>query len=140
MATDPSVQRSFRISVRTADLLDAAAERAGTSRNAITERLLAEALRTERHPLIGFASGAAGRREPTLLGTRLKVRDVIATVRVEGDQAAAAEHLAIAERLVRAAVDYYADFSDEVDADQAWADRIADDEHDRWQRARAALA
>lgn len=140
MAT-PSVQRSFRLARRTAERLDAAAEASGETRNALADRLLDEALRIEVHPLIRFRTGAAGRREPALVGTRLLVRDVVGTVKGHGnDVDAAAEYLDIPRSLVVAAVAYYAEFTDEVDADMVWAEDIARTERDRWERQQAALA
>ncbi|MGQ0632348.1 MAG: DUF433 domain-containing protein [Sporichthyaceae bacterium] len=136
----PSVQRSFRLARRTADELDAAADASGESRNALADRLLAEALRMERHPLIRFRTGAARRREPMLVGTRLLVRDVLATVRAHGNhRAAAVEYLGVPPRTVDAAIAYYAEHRDEIDADTAWAEQIAHDERARWERQQAAL-
>jgi uncharacterized protein (DUF433 family) len=136
-----SVQRSFRLSRRTSDLLDAAAESTGESRNALADRLLGEAVRTERHPLIRFRTGAAGRREPQLVGTRLLVRQVIATVRNhDGNLDDAAAYLDVPTRFVRAALSYYADYTGEVDADATWAARVEADERARWEREQAALA
>jgi len=40
---------------------------------------------------------------------------------------------------VRAALDYYAQFTDEVDADAAEADRVAETERTRWERVQHAL-
>lgn len=80
------------------------------------ERLLDEGLRTERHPLIAFRQGGAGLRRPALVGTRLYVWQVIETARENGHSvAAAAEYLGLSERQVQAAIDYYADFTEEVD-------------------------
>lgn len=133
-------QRSFRLSAATLSLLDETAERTGESRNALAERLLGEALRIERHPLIRFQRGAAARSEPLLVGTRLKVHQVIATVRAsKGDVGEAAEYLSIAPRLVRAAVDYFAEFSEEVEADAESARRLEEDERARWERQQRAL-
>lgn len=68
--------------------------------------------------LIRFVSGAAGRRQALLVGTRLYVHQVMSTVRAsEGDIDEAAEYLAVPHRLVRAAVAYHADFPDEVEED-----------------------
>lgn len=107
--------------------------------NSLVERLLAEALRTEPHPLITFRLGAAGRREPILIGTRILVRQVMPIVRAEGlDQAA--QTLDLPARLVQAAVAYYADFQDEVDADMAWAAEMEAHERARWERQQAASA
>lgn len=139
--TTSSVQRSFRLARRTAERLDAAAEASGETRNSLAERLLDEALKTDQHPLIRFRSGAAGRREPTLVGTRLRVRDVITTVRAEGnDLEAAADYLSVSMAIVSAAVAYFADYRDEIAADMAWADKTAASEHARWDRQQAALA
>ena len=136
-----SVQRSFRLSRRTVELLDDAAASSGDSRNALVDRLLSEGVRLERHPLIRFHAGTSGRRQPSVVGTRLAVHQVMATVREEGgDVDAAADYLAVAPPLVRAAVDYYADFGDEVDADAAYAERVAHDERARWERRQRALA
>lgn len=136
-----SVQRSFRLSSRTLDLLDAAAAAGEESRNALADRLLGEALRLERHPLIRFHLGAAGRRQPLVVGTRLYVHQVMSTVRTShGDVSEAAQYLGISPRLVRAAVDYYAEFSDEVDEDASVAEREERAERERWERQQRALA
>jgi uncharacterized protein (DUF433 family) len=136
-----SVQRSFRLSPTTSDLLDKLAESTNESRNALADRLLGEAVRTERHPLIRFRTGAAGRREPLVVGTRLLVRQVIAQVRGHGGNPEdSASHLGVPPRIVQAAVSYYAEFSDEVDADAAWASRVEADERARWERERAIIS
>lgn len=140
MSEASTVQRSFRLSAGTDALLNALADEGVESRNSLVERLLAEALRCERHPLIRFRAGAAGRREPGLVGSRLLVRQVVSQLRAaDGDVAGVAEYLGLPEPTVRAAVSYYADFADEVDADAAWADRLAADELARWEREQAAF-
>ncbi|MGI8684605.1 MAG: hypothetical protein ACR2MO_05875 [Acidimicrobiales bacterium] len=136
-----SVQRSFRLSRRTIELLDAAAAAGRETRNALVDRLLGEALRLERHPLIRFHEGASGRRQPLVVGTRLYVHQLIATVRAsDSDVDEAATYLAVDSRLVRAAVEYYAEFTDEVDDDAAVTSRIEFDERARWERQQRALA
>lgn len=138
MATE---QRSFRLSAETLHVLDDAAERTGESRNAVADRLLGEALRLEQHHLLRFQQGASGRREPLVVGTRLYVHQVIATVKAsKGQIQDAAAYLEIAPQLVRAAVEYYAEFSDEVDADAEVARRTEEDERARWERQQSALA
>lgn len=140
-AEPASVQRSFRLSRRTIELLDAAAAAGGESRNALADRLLGQAVRLERHPLIRFHRGESGRRQPLVVGTRLYVHQAMSTVRAsDGDIAEAAAYLGVAPRLVRAAVDYYAEFADEVDEDAAVAARIEADERARWERQQRALA
>jgi uncharacterized protein (DUF433 family) len=136
-----SAQRSFRLSKETLALLDAAAASTGESRNALADRLLGEALRLERHPLVRFHEGAGTRRQPLLVGTRLYVHQVIATVRAsKGNLDEAAEYLGLPPRLVRAAVEYYGEFSDEVDEDAEVARRLEEDERARWERQQRALA
>jgi len=135
-----SVQRSFRLSPTTSALLDQMAEQSNESRNALADRLLGEGVRTEMHPLIRFRTGAAGRREPLLVGTRLLVRQVVETLKAaDGNVDQVAEYLDLPSRSVRAALSYYADFADEVDADAEWAQRVESEAHARWEREQAAL-
>lgn len=133
------MQRSFRLSSRTAELLDDAASESAESRNALADRLLGEAM-VERHPLIRFRSGAAGRSQPLIVGTRLYVHQMVATVRAnQNDVDLAAEYLRLEPLLVRAALNYYAEFTDEVDGDAAEAERSSSVEHARWERQQHAL-
>ncbi|MFM7146613.1 MAG: DUF433 domain-containing protein [Actinomycetales bacterium] len=139
-ATAASVQRSFRLSGKTSHLLDSLAEIEDQSRNAIVERLLAESLRTYRHPMIQFRTGASGRREPGLAGTRLLVRQVVAQVRAEaGDVVAVADYLDQPLSLIEAAIAYYADNTDEIDTDAAWAARADTDARARWERQQSVF-
>lgn len=139
MSESKSVQRSFRLSSRTVELLDAAASESMESRNALADRLLGEAIRVEHHPLIPFRPGASGPRQPLVLGTRLYVHQMVGTVRAnQHDVDQAGEYLRLEPRLVRAALDY-AEFSDEVDEDAAEAERSASVERARWERQQHAL-
>lgn len=141
MPKPSSVQRTFRLSARTSRLLDEASELATETRNALADRLLGEALRTERHPLIRFRTGAAGRREPFVVGTRLLVRQIVATVRADGGTPdEVATHLGTTPAVVRAAVAYHSDFAEEVDDDAEWAARVESDERRRWQRQQTSRA
>lgn len=135
-----TVQRSFRMSSSTLDRLSQRAAETSESRNALAERLIDEGLRMDRHPLISFRAGGSGLRRPALVGTRVDVWQVIDTVRGEqGDVAAAAEYLGLSERLVRAAVDYYADFTEEIDAYRADELAFAERERLRFERAQRVL-
>lgn len=136
-----SVQRTLRLRHETATRLDSAAASSMESANALADRLLLEALRGLDHPLVQFRTGAAGRREPHLTGTRLKVRDVIATAQGHrGDIAATADYFGIAPALVEAAITYYADFTEEVDRDAEHAHAIADRARERWEKQRALFS
>jgi uncharacterized protein (DUF433 family) len=139
-AMPATVQRSFRLSSRTLDLLSERAKETSESRNALAERLLDEGLRIDRHPLIRFRTGGSGLRRPALVGTRLDVWQVVDTARAEnGDVAAAADYLGIPEALIRAAIDYYADFAEEIDAYRADELAFAERERARSERARRVL-
>jgi uncharacterized protein (DUF433 family) len=132
--------RSFRFSERVLASLQERARERGESTNALAERYLDEGLRRETHPLIIFREGTAGRRA-ALVATRLDVSQVIDTLR-ESDNSvtATAEYLDLPEQHVHAAVRYYADFRDEVDA---WRERmraIAEREEEAWRREQAILA
>lgn len=124
----------------TLDRLDGLARQRGESTNGLAERLIEEGLRLERHPLISFREGAAGRR-PAIGGTRIDVWQAVEALRDNGNSFAdAADYLGLAEVKVRAAFRYYAEFRDEVDA---WAEdmrEIARREEDAFRREQALLA
>ncbi len=135
----PSVQRTFRLSPRTLELLDARARELSKSRNRVADRLLFEGAHTDRHPLIHFR-GDADRRRPALIGTRLYVWQVLGTIRASGnDPDAAADFLGLPPRQVRAVIDYYADFKDEVDAYAAEEREFEQRERARWERSQQVL-
>jgi uncharacterized protein (DUF433 family) len=139
--SEGSVQRSFRLSRRTLEQLDAMARATGESRNALAERLLSEAIKTAAHPLIRFQPGALGRRRALVVGTRLYVYQVISTLRGnDGDVDQTAQDFGLAPQLVRAALAYYADFTDEVDQDAAVAAQFEREERERWERQQRAIA
>lgn len=108
----------------------------------LAERLIDEGLRTEAHPLVIFRAGPAGRR-PVLVGGP-EVADVIGAV-VGGDvpvdqrRARVAALLNVSESLVDAAVAYYAEFTDEIDAMLADRAHLADEAEAAWRRQRALL-
>lgn len=132
----PSTPVALRLSPATRSLLDRAVSRSNESRNAYMDRLLGEALRTEGHPLIRYGAGAAGRREPFLVGTRLRVRDVVTLLEEtpgsrEDAVAETAEDLGIGPHLIRAAEAYGFEFHHELQVDRAWAEQVAGDERRR---------
>jgi uncharacterized protein (DUF433 family) len=128
------------LSRRTLGELDAMAGVTGESRNALADRLLGEAVRTETHPLIRYQTGAAGRRRPLLVGTRLYVHQMIETLRGSDDDVdETSDYLGLRAEQVRAALAYYADFADEVDEDAAVTRELECDERARWERQQRAL-
>ena len=97
----------------------------------------------DAHPLVMFRSGPAGRRAVVVGGP--EVADVIGSL-VGGDVPAtdriarSAELLAVTPAQVQAAVAYYADFTDEIDAELQRRMDLADEHEAAWRRQRAALA
>lgn len=131
---------AFRFHPITVRRLKRRAQEAHTGQTALAERYIEEGLRREEHPLVFFREGEAGRR-PALLGTRLDVAEVIATVRQnDGSVEDAADYLEIPREQVEACVDYYADYKKEVDD---WMERFklaAQRERERSERRRRALS
>lgn len=131
---------SFRFQPGTLAQLRRRARSARAAQTDLVERYVQEGLRHDEHPSIHFRDGAAGRR-PALLGSRLDVADVINTIRQnENSIEEAAEYLEIPVEQAEAALAYYADYKPEIDD---WIERgraIAEEERERWQRQRNALA
>lgn len=121
IAAPATRQRSFRMATQTLDRLGVLARERGESTNGLAERLIEEGLRLERHPLISFREGAAGRR-PAISGTRIDVWQAVEALSDNDNSfAEAAEYLALSEPKVHAAFRYYAEHRDEVDA---WAEAM----------------
>ena len=138
--TSSSVQRSFRLSASTSRLLDHRVGESGESRNAMVDRLLNESLRIEKHPFIRFITGTSGRREAHIVGTRWKVRQIIVSLKGEkGNIASVVQGFDITEPQVRAAVSYYADFTDEVNADIERDSADAEQQRFRWEREQSVI-
>lgn len=123
--------------------LEDLAEQEGESFSAVAQRLLAEGVRMARHPGIVFRSGPAGRR-PGLVGGPdvAEIIDYIDRLEATGEAAVleTARSLRVPERLVRAAVDYYTDFTGEIDAEIERREREAERERARWERQQQLLA
>lgn len=95
------------------------ARRGGLAERTLAQRYVEEGLRHDAHPLIGFLDGPSGRRA-SLVGRGLDVWEVIATIRDNGGSIAeAAEYLRVPTGLVEAAVAYYGEFRDDIDAEIA---------------------
>jgi uncharacterized protein (DUF433 family) len=130
---------SFRWSRKTIEELRRHADLRRDSQTELAERYVREGMRIDDHPLIVFRDRMAGRR-PALVGSRLDVADVVATLRQNDNSIeATAEYLDLPVASVDAAVRYYAEFPDEVDRDIAAAAAVTQREHALWQRRREAL-
>jgi uncharacterized protein (DUF433 family) len=131
---------AFRFNPATVARLKQRALEANAPQTALAERYIEEGLRRDEHPLVYFRDGETGRR-PALLGTRLDVAEVIATIRQNDNSVEhAAEYLETPVEQVDACLLYYTDYKDEIDA---WIERtrmIAERERERWQRREQALA
>lgn len=110
-----------------------AAQRARLPERTLAQRYVEEGLRGDSHPLIHFLDGPSGRRA-SLVGRGLDVWEVIATVLDnDGSVTEAAAYLQIPTGLVQAAVAYFGEYRDEIDAE------IAANEAE-YERGRAAAA
>lgn len=133
--------RFSNIAVR--DHLKLAASAEGSSISAVAERLIDEGLRTADHPRIHFVGPPSSRRPRVIGGQDVWV--VVSTI-VGGDVPAderverAAELLTLTVADIHAAMRYYAEFTDEIDADIA-ARRARIDEAARlWERQQELTA
>ena len=96
----------------------------------------------EAHPAIVFREGPTGRR--AVLAGGPEVADVIGSmvggdVPVEQRRARAAELLGLTLSMVDAAMAYYADYTEEIDAEMDERRRAADEAETAWRRQRAPL-
>ena len=119
-----------------------AAERA-ESISSTSERLIDEGLRMDAHPGIVFRDGPAGRRAALARGPDVweiapLLRDMEGSL--EERIAATAEYLWLTEREVRAASRYYAEFTDEIEAEIAHNQEVADREMAAWENERSLLS
>ena len=100
----------------------------------VARMLLDEALRRERHPGIVFRATAAG-REAAIEGRRLYVWQVIETLRAsDGDVDATAGFLGLRTDQVRSAMEYCAEYSDEIERLISLNLEAANGAHLSWQR------
>ncbi len=120
-----------------------AASRKGTSASALAERLIDEGLRNESHPLVVFRDGPTGRRAALLNGP--DVWEVVGAVigsdiLPEQRERRAGELLGLPAGQVRAAMDYYAEFTAEIDERIALNHQEADRQIALWERRQQLLA
>ena len=119
------------------------AARRAESISSVGERLIDEGLRMEAHPGIVFRDGPSGRRAALAAGPDVwEVAGLLRGLRgsVEERVADAAIQLGLTESRVRATSRYYAEFTDEIDAEIALNDDIADRELAAWENERRLLS
>jgi len=145
---DYTVVMAHPISVRfreahVGERLKAEANARGASTSALAEELIDEGLRTRRHPMIGFRDGAAGRRAWLFGGP--DVWEVIGGL-IGGDVPPqdrvkrSVELLGLRRELIEAALAYYAEFTEEIDAELEDNRRSADEAEGLWRRQQELLA
>jgi hypothetical protein len=127
---------SLRLPAHIVQQLEEQAAVRGTTKTALAEAYLEEAIAVAEHPGIVFRDGPAGRRAGLVGGP--DVWEVIETFLDEAhDAVAAARYLALPIGLVQAAVSYYADHREEI---EAWIARnavIAEGAEAAWRRQQA---
>lgn len=109
----------------------------------VGERLIDEGLRMESHPGVVFRDGAAGRRAGLALGPDVwEVAALLRDLHGDVDQrvSSAAVHLGLAPPQVRAASRYYAEFTEEVDAEISDNEDAADRALAAWEAERRLLS
>lgn len=122
--------------------LKAEAAARGESSSALAEELIDEGLRTRRHPLIVFRDGPTGRRAGLAGGPDVwEVASGIVggDVAADGRRARAVEVFGLSPRQVDAALGYYAEFTDEIDAAIAANEAAADEAERLWRRQQSLI-
>ena len=127
----------------TLDRLRDHAHRRDASMSSLASRLIEEGLRMEEHPAVCFRDGPAGRRAVLVGGP--EVADVVSAliggdVPVEERRSRVAEMMCLRESLVDAALAYYAEYTEEIDAEIAARQLAADKQEQLWMRQQALLA
>lgn len=93
------------------------ARHVGLPERTLAQRYLEEGLRHDAHPLVQFLDGPSGRRA-SMIGRGLDVWEVIGTVHDNvGSITDAADYLEISVGMVEAAVAYYGEYREEIDAE-----------------------
>lgn len=136
MATTPI---SLNLNDSTLDRLAARERETGQTQAQLAEQYLEEGLRVERHPGIFFQDGPTGRRAKLVGGPDVweaisGIRPVDATdnptLTVSAEEAAAWTGLSL--RAAKAALRYYAEFTEEIDARIAANDRAYREGYAAW--------
>lgn len=125
---------SIRVPVATIERLDAQSRRTGTTRSQLAKMLLEEGLRMAAHPGIVFRDGPTGRRAGLANGPDIwEIISALRGVDCTDDRAIEqlAELISPAPWQIRLALDYYADYPDEIDA----RIRLNDEEAERGEAA-----
>lgn len=120
-----------------------AAAETGANTSALAQRLVDEGLRMAEHPGIVFKAGPSGRRASLACGP--DVWEVVKFLREIDERgpaalAAAAEVLAVDVSWVNAAVSYYGDYQDEIDAEIDAAEEASVRAEQAWRVAQRLIS
>ena len=137
---------SVSIRFRRPEVLEQLKTEAGSrnvSTSAFAEELIEEGLRTRRHPMIVFRDGPSGRRAGLIGGP--DVWEVVSglvggDVQPEERITRSAEHLGLSRQQLDAMLNYYADFTTEIDEEIAENVAAADELEALWRRRQDLLA
>jgi hypothetical protein len=137
---------SVSIRFRRPEVLEQLKTEAGSrnvSTSAFAEELIDEGLRTRRHPMIVFRDGPSGRRAGLIGGP--DVWEVVSglvggDVQPEERITRSAEHLGLSRQQLDAMLNYYADFTTEIDEEIAENVAVADGLEALWRRRQDLLA
>jgi uncharacterized protein (DUF433 family) len=128
-----------RIPRRVRESLTALARRRGLQESELTRSLLDEGLRREQHAGIVFRTTPTG-REAAIEGRRLYVWQVVETVRAnEGDVGQAADFLQLRPDQIRIAIDYYGEYTEEIDELMRLNLEESEQGRTRWEQGQRAL-
>lgn len=109
----------IRIGQQTLANLRARSKRRGEPLSRMAERYIDEGLRADNHPGICFRDGPAGRRAGLVGGPDVwEIVGALRTVPEKGEARVGvlAERLGLSEARVRAAIRYYGEYPEEIDA------------------------
>ena len=137
---------SVSIRFRRPEVLEQLKTEAGSrnvSTSAFAEELIEEGLRTRRHPMIVFRDGPSGRRAGLIGGP--DVWEVVSglvggDVQPEERITRSAEQLGLSRQQLDAMLNYYADFTTEIDEEITENVAVADELEALWQRRQDLLA
>jgi hypothetical protein len=115
----------------------------GASTSALAQRLIDEGLRMADHPGVIFKDGPSGRRAAVAYGP--DVWEVVKFVREVDERGpaaldAAAEVFAVDVSRISTAVNYYADYADEIDAEISDAEEASARAEEAWRVQRRLIA
>jgi hypothetical protein len=116
---------------------------AGASTSALAQRLIDEGLRMADHPGVIFKDGPSGRRAALAYGPDVwEIVKFLREIDERGPAAldAAAEVFAVEASRISTAISYYADYSDEIDAEVRDAEEASARAEEAWRVQRRLIA